>query len=294
MTRQEQLAERFDAHRGQLRSVAYRMLGSLHEADDAVQETWIRLSRSDTDEVANLGGWLTTVTGRICLDMLRARGSRREEPLDGHLPDPIVDPADHVDPEHEALLGESVGFALDVVLQTLSPAERLAFVLHDMFAVPFDAIAVLLDRSAKATKQLASRARRRIRLEVPAPDADVARQHEVVRAFFAAARDGDFDALVALLAPDVAFRADSGTAFPDATVTVRGAEAVAGRARMGARPDATVHPALINGAAGVVITVGGRCVSIMAFTVSDGVIVAIDGLTDPDRLERLDLTGFDG
>lgn len=294
MTEQDWLAERFDEHRGHLRSVAYRMLGSLHEADDAVQESWLRLSRSDTGDVANLRGWLTTVTGRVCLDMLRARNSRREQPLDVHVPDPIVSPADGVDPEQEALLAESVGLALHVVLETLTPAERLAFVLHDMFGVSFDDIATMLGRSAKASKQLASRARGRIRAGGPLPDADLARQHEAVRAFFEAARGGDFDALVALLDPNVELRSDGGAARPQATMVVRGAAAVAGRVMMLARPDGAVHPALVNGAAGVVGTMGGRPVSVMGFTVRDGVIVAIDVLADVDRLERLDLPDFEG
>jgi RNA polymerase sigma factor (sigma-70 family) len=293
MTEQDWLAERFDEHREHLRSVAYRMLGSLHEADDAVQESWLRLSRSDTGDVENLRGWLTTVTGRICLDMLRARGSRREQPLDVRVPDPIVSSADGVDPEQEALLAESVGLALHVVLETLTPAERVAFVLHDMFAVPFSDIAVLLGRSANATKQLASRARGRIQAGGPLPDADLARQHDAVRAFFEAARGGDFDGLVALLDPNVELRSDGGAARPQATAAVRGAAAVAGRALMFARPDAVVHPALVNGAAGAVVTLGGRPVSVMGFTVRDGVIVVIDVLADVDRLGRLDLSGLE-
>ncbi|WP_018505648.1 sigma-70 family RNA polymerase sigma factor [Parafrankia discariae] len=293
MTGQDGLAARFDEHRAHLRSVAYRMLGSLHEADDAVQESWLRLSSSDTGDVTNLRGWLTTVTGRICLDMLRARGSRREQPLDVHVPDPIVSPAKGGDPEQEALLAESVGLALHVVLETLTPAERLAFVLHDMFAVPFHDIAVLLGRSTAATRQLASRARGRIRAGGPLPEADLAQQHDVVRAFFDAARGGDFDALVALLAPNVEMRSDGGTARPAATAALRGAAAVAGRALMFARPDAQVHPALVNGAAGVVVTVAGRAVSIMGFTVRDQAIVAVDVLADVDRLGRLELSAFE-
>ncbi|GAA4589326.1 RNA polymerase sigma factor SigJ [Planotetraspora phitsanulokensis] len=290
MAEQDWLAERFDEHRAHLRSVAYRMLGSLHEAEDAVQESWLRLSRSDTGDVANLGGWLTTVTGRICLDMLRARGSRRERPLDVHVPDPIVSPADGVDPEQEALLAESVGLALYVVLETLTPAERLAFVLHDMFAVPFNDIAAMLGRSPDATKQLASRARARIRAGGPSPDADLARQQEAVQAFYDAARHGDFDALVALLDPQAAMHSDGGAAHPKITGVTRGAAAIAGRALMFANPDATVHPVLVNGAAGAVVTVDGRPVSVMGFTVTGGVIVAIDVLADVDRLGRLDLS----
>jgi RNA polymerase sigma factor (sigma-70 family) len=294
MAEQDRLAEEFDRHRTHLRAVAYRMLGSLHEADDAVQESWIRLSRADTSDVENLRGWLTTVTGRVCLDMLRARGSRHEQPLDVVVPDPIVSPVDGVDPEQEALLAESVGLALHVVLETLTPAERVAFVLHDMFAVPFDDIGVMLGRSANATKQLASRARGRIRTGGPLPDGDPARQHDVVRAFFGAARRGDLDALVALLDPDVEMHADGGAANPAATASVRGAMAVARRAMMFARPAAQVHPALVNGAAGVVVTVAGRAVSVMGFTVRGGVIVAIDVLADGDRLDRLALSGVTG
>ncbi|MEX5708398.1 MULTISPECIES: sigma-70 family RNA polymerase sigma factor [unclassified Parafrankia] len=293
MTGQDWLAARFDEHRAHLRSVAYRMLGSLHEADDAVQESWLRFSSADTSDVANLRGWLTTVTGRVCLDMLRSRGTRRERSLDVHVPDPIVSPADGVDPEREALLAESVGLALHVVLGTLTPAERLAFVLHDMFAVPFDDIAAMLGRSTAATKQLASRARGRIRAGGPLPEADLAQQHEAVRAFFEAARGGDFDALVALLAPDVEMRSDGGAARPRASAVLRGAASVAGRALMFARPDAEVHPALVNGAAGVVVTVGGRAVSIMGFTVRDRLIVAVDVLADVDRLGRFELSAFE-
>jgi RNA polymerase sigma factor (sigma-70 family) len=296
MTERDRLAERFEEHRPHLRAVAYRMLGSPHEADDALQETWIRFSRADTRDVANLGGWLTTVTGRVCLDLLRARGSRRERPLDVHLPDPIVTPADGdgVDPEREALLAETVGFALDVVLETLTPAERVSFVLHDIFSVPFGDIAVLLGRSVDATKQLASRARRRVRVDGPPPDGDPARQRDAVRAFFEAARRGDFDALVALLDPDVRMRSDGGATLPRVTAVVRGAAAVARRALMFARPDAAVHPVLVNGAAGVVVTVGGRPVSVMGFTVRGGAIVAIDVLADVARLDRLELAGFGG
>ncbi len=294
MTEQDRLAEEFDEHRGHLRSVAYRMLGSLPEADDAVQESWLRLSRSDPRDVANLRGWLTTVTGRICLDMLRTRGARREQPLDVHVPDPVVSPAGGMDPEQEALLAESVGLALYVVLETLTPAERLAFVLHDLFAVPFDDIAALLGRSSNAAKQLATRARGRIRNGGPRPDADLAGQHDVVGAFFAAARAGEFDALVALLDPDIELRSDFGAGRPGVSAVIRGATAVAGRALMFARPDATVHPILVNGAAGVVVTVAGRPFSVMGFTVRAGLIVAIDVLADIDRLARLDLPSFSG
>jgi RNA polymerase sigma factor (sigma-70 family) len=293
MDEREYLAQQFEEHRTRLRSVAYRMLGSLSEADDAVQETWLRLSRIDADEVENLGGWLTTVVARVSLNMLRSRRSQREEPLDLRMPEPIVDRADGTDPEHEALLADSVGLALLVVLETLSPPERLAFVLHDMFAVPFDEIAPMVGRSPTAARQLASRARRRVQGEAPAPDPDLARQREVVDAFFAAARGGDFDALVAVLDPDIVLRSDGGVARPSATVVVHGAREVAGRAMTFARLSPFVRPALINGAAGVVVAPHGRPVSILAFTVRDGKIVAIDALADPARLRRLDLTVLD-
>jgi RNA polymerase sigma-70 factor (ECF subfamily) len=287
------LAERFEEHRAHLRAVAYRMLGSVSEADDAVQEAWLRLSRSDTGAIENLGGWLTTVVGRVSLNMLRSRRTRREQPLELHVPEPIVSREDGVDPEHEALLADSVGLALLVVLETLSPAERLAFVLHDMFAVPFDEIPPMVGRSPEAARQLASRARRRVRGEAPAPDLDLSRQREVVDAFFAAARDGDFDALVAVLDPDVVLRSDGGTARPAATAVVHGARAVAERAFTFARLSPFVRPALVNGAAGVVVAPQGRPFSVMAFTVRDGKIVAIDSLADPTRLARLDLSVLD-
>jgi RNA polymerase sigma-70 factor (ECF subfamily) len=289
----ERLAERFEANRPHLRAVAYRMLGSVSEADDAVQEAWLRLSRSDTGEVENLGGWLTTVVARVCLDMLRSRASRREEPLGVRVPEPIVSRADGMDPEHEALLADSVGLALLVVLETLAPAERLAFVLHDMFAVPFDEIAPMVGRSPAAARQLASRARRRVQGGAPAPDADLARQREVVDAFFAAARDGDFEALVVVLDPDVVLRSDGGV-VPGASVVVHGAQAVAERAFSFARLSPFVRPALVNGAAGVVVAPRGRRpFSVMGFTVTGGKIVAIDALADPARLWRLDLTVLD-
>jgi RNA polymerase sigma factor (sigma-70 family) len=287
------LAERFEEHRTHLRAVAYRMLGSVSEADDAVQEAWLRLSRADTSGVENLGGWLTTVVARVSLNMLRSRKTRREEPMDVHVPEPIVSRAEGVDPEHEALLADSVGLALLVVLDTLSPAERLAFVLHDMFAVPFEEIAPMVGRSPTAARQLASRARRRVRGGAPVPDADLSRQREVVDAFFAAARDGDFDALVAVLDPDVVLRSDGGVARPTASVEVHGARAVAERALMFARLSPFVRPALVNGAAGVVVTPHGRPFSVMGFTVAGGRIVAIDSLADPERLRELDLTVLD-
>jgi RNA polymerase sigma-70 factor (ECF subfamily) len=276
----ELLAREFEDSRPHLRAVAYRMLGSLNEADDAVQEAWLRLSRSDRDEIDNLGGWLTTVVARISLDMLRSR--RREVPT----PEPIVSRADGLEPEHETLLADSVGLALLVVLETLSPAERLAFVLHDMFAVPFDEIGAMVDRSPEAARQLASRARRRVRGSATEPDPDLARQREVVDAFFAAARDGDFDALVAVLHPDVVVRSERGER--------RGAEAVAASAMSFAHLAPYVQPALVNGAAGAVVAPEGRPFSVMAFTVADGKVVAIDAIADPERLSRLDLSTFTG
>jgi RNA polymerase sigma-70 factor (ECF subfamily) len=294
MDDQEWLAERFEEHRTHLRAVAYRMLGSLSEADDAVQEAWLRLSRSDADEIENLGGWLTTVVSRLALNMLRSRRTRREEPIDVRVPDPIVSRAEGMDPEHEALVADSVGLALLVVLDSLAPAERLAFVLHDMFGVPFDEIAPIVDRSPAAARQLASRARRRVRGSAPVPDPDLTRQREVVDAFFAAARDGDFEALVAVLDDDVVLRSDGGAGRPGATMVVRGARDVAGRALTYARLSPFVRPALVNGAAGVVVTPRGRPFSVMGFTVTGGRIVAIDGLNDPARLRRLDLAVLDG
>jgi RNA polymerase sigma factor (sigma-70 family) len=270
--------------------VAYRMLGSLSEADDAVQDAWLRLSRADTSDVENLGGWLTTVVARVSLNRLRSRQARREEPIGVHVPEPIIDPADGTDPEHEALLADSVGLALLVVLETLSPAERLAFVLHDMFAVPFEEIAAIVDRSPEAARQLASRARRRVRGATPAPDADLTAQWEVVDAFLAAARDGDFDALVAVLDPDVVLRADGGAVLAGASREVHGAEAVAGQALTWSRVDLTMQRALINGAAGLVSTRAGQPFSVGAFTVRGGKIVEIDILADPERLAQLDLT----
>ena len=280
------LAVRFEENRAHLRAVAYRMLGSLTEADDAVQEAWLRLSRSDTSAIDNLGGWLTTVVSRVCLDFLRSRRSRREDPLDTHVPDPVVTREDRLQPEEAALLADSVSLALLVVLEHLPPAERLAFVLHDMFAVPFDEIATIVDRSPEATRQLASRGRRRVQ-GVAAPGGDTTRQREVVDAFFAAARGGDFDALIAVLDPSIIMRTDGGAVRP--SVVLHGPAAVAGQAITFANPAAVVHPVLVNGAAGVVITVGDRPVSVMGFTVIDGTIVAIDVLADPERLDQLDL-----
>jgi RNA polymerase sigma factor (sigma-70 family) len=291
MDQQDQLARQFEEYRPHLRAVAYRMLGSVSEAEDAVQEAWLRLSRTDASALENLGGWLTTVVARVSLNILRSRNSRREQPLDVHVPDPIVDSADGTDPEHEALLADSVGLALLVVLETLTPAERLAFVLHDMFAVPFEEIATIVERSPDATRQLASRARRRVRGSAPASDADLTAQWEVVDAFLAAARDGDFDALVAVLDPDVVLRADSGPAGPSREV--RGAETVAGQALTWSRVDLTAHRALINGAAGLVSTRNGQPFSVGAFTIRGGKIVEIDILADPERLAALDLTVLD-
>jgi RNA polymerase sigma-70 factor, ECF subfamily len=291
MNERDWLAERFEEHRVRLRAVAYRMLGSLSEADDAVQEAWVRLSRSDADEIENLGGWLTTVVGRVSLNMLRSRRTRREEPLDAvHVPEPIVDRVDGTDPEHEALLADSVGLALLVVLETLSPPERLAFVLHDIFAVPFDEIAPIVDRSPEAARQLASRARRRVRAENTVPDTDPDAQQEVVEAFLAAARDGNFDRLVGVLDPDVVLRADLGAA---GSREVRGAAAVIGQAMFYSQLGLVMKPALINGAAGVVTTRDGRPFSVGAFTVRGGRIVEMDWLADPARLPELDLTILD-
>jgi RNA polymerase sigma-70 factor (ECF subfamily) len=288
MDENEWLADRFEEHRAHLRAVAYRMLGSLTEADDAVQDTWLRVSRAGTSEVENLGGWLTTIVARVCLNMLRSRNTRREESLGVHVPDPVISPEGALAPDEEALLADSVGLALLVVLDTLAPAERLAFVLHDMFKLPFEEIAPMVGRSPAAARQLASRARRRVEgAEVPAPDPDLARQRVVVDAFFLAARGGDFDALVALLDPDVVLRADAGARRPAASVVTRGAEAVAGQALRFALPGAQLHPALVNGAAGVVVTVRGRPFSVMGFTVTDGKIVEIDAIGDPERVRRI-------
>jgi RNA polymerase sigma factor (sigma-70 family) len=288
MDERDWLAERFQEHRPRLRAVAYRMLGSTSEAEDAVQEAWIRLSRSNAGEIDNLEAWLVTVVGRVALNMLRSRKTRREEPLDAHLPDPIIDRADSIDPEHEVLLADSVGLALLVVLETLTPAERLAYVLHDMFAVPFEEIAPIVGRSSEATRQLASRARRRIRGSTPIPDADLSAQWEVVEAFLAAARDGDFDALVAVLDPDVVLRADGG--LTGLTQYLRGAETVAGQALMWSRVDLTMRRALINGAAGMVTFLNGQPFSIAAVTIRNGKIAELDFLTDPERIAQLDLT----
>jgi RNA polymerase sigma-70 factor (ECF subfamily) len=281
------LADRFEEHRSHLRAVAYRMLGSLTEADDAVQDTWLRLSRSDSEAVDNLGRWLTTVIARVCLNMLRSRNTRREDSL-LHLPDPVISRDEALQPEDEALLADSVGLALLVVLDTLAPAERLAFVLHDMFDLRFEEIAPMVGRSPAAARQLASRARRRVkRAELPAPDPDLTRQREVVSAFFRAARGGQFDKLVSLLDPNVVLRADVGGLRPGASVTVRGAETVASYARMSANLKAILLPALVDGRAGVVITVGGRPFSVMGFTVTGGKIVEIDAIVGAERVRRI-------
>jgi RNA polymerase sigma factor (sigma-70 family) len=286
------LAERFQAHHARLRAVAYQMLGSLSEADDAVQEAWLRVSRAGTGGVDNLGGWLTTVVARVCLDMLRSRAARREEPLGVHLPDPVISQPDVLDPEQEALLAEGVGLALLVVLDTLAPAERLAFVLHDTFAVPFEEIAAILGRSPAATRQLASRARRRVRAAPARPDADLAGQQRAVDAFLAAARNGDLEALVAILDPDVVARADWGKVPVRVPTVLRGARAVAEQALAFAQRAPYGRPALVNGAAGVVVAAGARLIAVMGFTVTDGKITEIDILADPERLRHVDLTAL--
>ena len=284
MTEEEQLAAEFEAHRPYLHAIAFRVLGSHADADDAVQEAWLRLARTGGGSIADLRGWLTTVTGRICLDALRRRGVRGEQPLElnvGLLPPEAA--GDHrADPEREALLADSVGLALYVVMDALTPAERVSFVLHDVFEIPFDAIAAILGRSPAATKMLASRARGRLRLGGPAAAADTA-QRQVVDAFFAAAGRGDLAGLLAVLAPDIELR----TRGPEGTEVVRGPREVAARARMGARPDALVHPVLVDGLPGALVTTGGRPVTVMAFTVADGTITAIRVLTDPGRLAQL-------
>jgi RNA polymerase sigma-70 factor, ECF subfamily len=293
MDEREWLADQFEANRTHLRAVAYRMLGSVSEADDAVQESWLRLSRSDTSDVENLRAWLTTVVARVSLDMLRSRKSRREEQLGPRVPEPVVSREDEVDPEQQALLADSVGLALLVVLETLSPAERLAFVLHDTFGVPFDDIAPLVERTPAAARQLASRARRRVRGASPIPDVDLSRQREVVDAFLAAARGGDFDALLAVLDPDVVLRVDRGAIPVGAAREFRGAPAVLEQVRNFARLARSARPVLVNGAAGFVVARRGRPVAVAGFTVAHGKIVEIDLLADPARLRELDLTALD-
>ena len=287
MDEREWLAERFEERRTRLRAVAYRMLGSLTEADDAVQEAWLRLSRTDAKGIENLDGWLTTVVARVSLNMLRSRKSRREEPLGVHVPEPILDPADGMNPEHEALLADSVGLALLVVLETLTPPERLAFVLHDMFGVPFDEIGPIVDRSPEAARQLASRARRRVQGEKTVPDTDLETQRRVFEAFVAASRDGDFQALLEVLDPDVVLRVDLGP--EGGWQEVRGAEAVAGQALAFSGIGLVVHPALVNGVPGAVTTLDGVPFSVGAVTVRGGKVVEMDILADPDRLRELDL-----
>jgi RNA polymerase sigma factor (sigma-70 family) len=293
MNERDWLAGRFEENRTHLRAVAYRMLGSVSEADDAVQESWLRLSRTDAIEVENLRAWLMTVVARVSLDILRSRKARCEQPLGLHVPEPVVSRGDRIDPEHEALLADSVGQALLVVLENLSPGERLAFVLHDMFAVPFDEIAPIVDRSPAAARQLASRGRRRVKGAAPPPDADVTHQREVVDAFVAAAREGDFDALLAVLDPDVVVRVDRGAVAPGASREIRGAPAVAEQALAGGRLASHGRPALVNGAAGVVVAPRGRVVAVAGFTVAQGRIVAIDVLADRARLHDLDLAVLD-
>ena len=293
MAEPDRLAESFELNRTRLRAVAYRMLGSFAEADDAVQEAWLRLSRADADSVDNLSAWLTTVVARVCLNMLRARNTRREEPVGVHVPDPVISRADGTNPEDEALLADSVGLALLVVLETLTPAERLAFVLHDLFDLPFDEIAPMVGRSPATARQLASRARRRVRgADVHTPDRDLARQREVVDAFFAAAHAGDFDGLIAVLDPGVVLHSDGGMAHPDASMVLRGAAEVARRTLAIASPAAPKHPVLVNGTAGVLVTLAGQPVAVMGFTVSRGRITGIDAIADPDRLRRLDLAAL--
>lgn len=280
----EWLAQCFEQHRSRLRAAAYRMLGSLAEAEDAVQDAWLRLSRSDTEQIENLGGWLTTVVARECLHMLRSRRLRREDSFGVRLPDPVVIPDGDPDPEQEAVLADSVGLALLVVLEHLTPAERLAFVLHDMFELPFDEIAGLVGRTPAAARQLASRARRRVKgAEIPSPDPDLTRQRRVVDAFYAAARAGDFEALIRVLDPDVVVRTDFGPGRPP--TVVRGAQAVAKLAR--APHGAQLHPALVGGAVGRVITIDGRAFAVLAFTVVNDKIVEINGIRDPDRVRCL-------
>ncbi len=287
MDENQWLAERFEEHRLHLRSVAYRMLGSLSEADDAIQETWLRLSRSNASDIENLRAWLTTVVARLCLNMLRSRQVRREESLSVHLPDPLVSRAVGGNPEHEALLADSVGLALLVVLETLSPDERLVVVLHDMFGVPFDEIAPMVDRTPTAARQLASRARRRLRGRTPVPDQTLSQQRKVVDAFFTAARTGDLQALVAVLHPDVVLRADFGQARATVSHEIHGAETVARQAIMFSGSERVVKQVLVNGGAGVVAFDGDRLVSLMAFTVVAEQIVEIDVIADPTRLRAL-------
>ncbi|KUN23683.1 RNA polymerase subunit sigma-70 [Streptomyces antibioticus] len=297
MTDTDVLADRFEEHRPHLKAVAYRMLGSLAEAEDAVQEAWLKLGRSDADDIRNLGGWLTTVVGRVCLDMLRSRTTRREDPLDDtFVPDPVLTPLSRIDPEQEVLQADSVGLALLVVLETLEPAERLAFVLHDMFAVPFDDIAAIVEKSPAATRQLASRARRRVKGATPSAEPDLGRQRQVVEAFMSAARGGDFEALLAVLDPDVVLRADSGALVGGAAVSklVRGARPVAEQAVLFRQFAQYAELVLVNGAIGVFNAQEGQLLSVMGVTVVDGRITELHILADPERLARLDVPGTEG
>jgi RNA polymerase sigma factor (sigma-70 family) len=288
----EWLAEQFEQHRSHLRAVAYRMLGSASEADDAVQDSWIRLGRTDVSDVQNLRAWLTTVVSRVCLDILRTRTSRREDALDTYVPDPVVTRADR-DPESDAVLADSVGLALLVVLETLEPAERLAFVLHDVFGMTFEEIAPIVDRSVVATRQLASRARRRVQGQAPTPDADLRAQRRVVDAFLAAAQAGDFEGLVAVLDPDIVLRADAG-AMKGMSRLVRGAEAVAGQAAAFSKMALSNQVVLVNGNIGLVCRLpDGRLFSVISFTIAGGKVVEMDILADPDRLSRLDLSAVE-
>jgi RNA polymerase sigma-70 factor (ECF subfamily) len=294
MDDQQWLAERFEQHRGRLQAVAYRMLGSLTEADDAVQEAWLRLSRADASGVDNLGAWLTTIVARVSLNMLRARRSRPEGPLGPHVPEPVIDPAEGTSPEHEALLADAIGLALLVVLQALSPSERLAYVLHDMFDMPFDEIAPIVERSPQAARQLASRARRRVRSAAPPRNGDLTAQRAAVDAFLAAARDGDLDALIAVLHPDVVYRADRGPEPTAGSVELRGAADVARQAMVFSQQGLLIRPALINGTPGIISSRDGQPFSVIGFTVTDGKITEIDILLDPERLRQLDLSALDG
>jgi RNA polymerase sigma-70 factor (ECF subfamily) len=287
MDEKQWLADRFEEHRPRLQAVAYRMLGSLTDADDAVQDTWLRVSRAGAGDIENLGGWFTTIVSRVCLNFLRSRNARRTQPLDAHVPDPIVSREPALQPEEATLMADSVSLALLVVLDTLSPAERLAFVLHDMFDLTFDEIAPMVDRTPEAARQLASRARRRVRgVEPPSPDADLERQRKVVDAFFKAAHEGDFDGLVAVLDPDVVLRADFGAWRPSLSRVVRGPEAVAGQAMLAASPNAQLHPALVNGAAGMVVIRGGRPFAVMGFLVIRGTIAEMNVVLEPERVRH--------
>jgi RNA polymerase sigma factor (sigma-70 family) len=295
MTESDWIVEGFEKNRARLKMLGYRMLGSLSEADDAVQQSWLRLSRSDAGAIENLDAWLTTVVVRICLNALRSRNARREEPLGVHVPDPVISRLEGTNPEDEVMLADSVGLALQVVLDTLAPAERLALVLHDMFDLTFDEIAPMVGRTPATTRQLASRARRRVRdADVGTPDPDIRHQRQVVDAFFAAAHRGDLDALVAVLDPDVVLRSDGGTGRPDASMVIRGATTVASRTLEVAVASMPKRPVLVNGAAGALITVGSELVAVMGFTVSGGKIVEIDALVDTDRLSLFDLSVLDG